>query len=118
MEYTLDLPIYPGHPMTLACQIAQAFPTLAAAHKPTESGWPEALGNDKVDGAGGYVYAALQALDMLADGTPLETVLAWSDSIVRSEAIYRDMAPAACEQARRYLAQTDVLVFVQRKEGD
>jgi len=101
----LDLPIYPGHPMTLAVQIAEAFPTLEAAHA-RDGDYPAALGSSKVDGAGGYVYCALEALDRLRRGESLDAVLAWADA--HSEPVYRAEWPAACEQARRYLARIDL----------
>jgi hypothetical protein len=116
MEYLLqyngrlDFPVYPGHPITLAIQIARAFPSLAAARERTPSGWPAALGSPDVDGAGGSVYAALQALDKLAAGEPLDAVMAWADS--GSEPAYRDEWPAACAQARRYLASVDLAAWV------
>lgn len=106
-----DIAYYPGHPITLAVQIAQAFPTLEEAHATTEHGWSAALSCDKVDGAGGNVYAALQALDKLRKGESLESVLAWADGC--REYPYRADWPAACEQARRYLARLDLVAYVQ-----
>lgn len=108
-----DIPVYPGHPITLAVQIARAFPTLAAAHASTGD-CPAALASSDVSGAGGSVYAALQALDKLAAGVSLDAVLAWADGC--REYPYRADWPAACAQARRYLASTDLLAWV--REGD
>jgi hypothetical protein len=105
----IDFPIYPGHPITLAVQIARAFPTFAAARAPSSHGWPEALSSDKVDGAGGNVYTALQALGKLRKGESIESVLAWADGC--REYPYRADWPAACEQARRYLATIDLVAW-------
>jgi hypothetical protein len=110
-----DIPYYPGHPITLAVQIALAFPT----HARTEHGWPAALSSSKVDGAGGSVYSALQALDKLAKGESLETVLAWADGC--REYPYRADWPAACVQARRYLERLDLTAYAaptQRAAGE
>jgi hypothetical protein len=109
----LDFPVYPGHPITLAVQIARAFPSLDAAHGRTEHGWPAALSSGLVSGAGGSVYMALQALDKLRSGESLDTVLSWSDACCY-ERPYRDKWPAACEQARRYLASTDLMGWVHK----
>lgn len=105
-----DIPYYPGHPITLAVQIARAFPTFAAARATSPHGWPEALSSDKVDGAGGNVYTALMVLDKLRKGENLDAVLAWADGC--REYPYRDEWPAACEQARRYLATIDLVAWV------
>ena len=117
MEYllrhngALDFPVYPGHPITLAVQIAHAFPTLAAAHARTGS-CPAALASGDVAGAGGNVYSALQALDKLAAGVALDDVLVWADGC--REYPFRETWPDACEQARRYLASTDLLAWVRQ----
>jgi len=107
-----DIPYYPGHPITLACQIAQAFPTLAAAHEATPHGWPAALSCGTVDGAGGNVYTALTALDKLHKGERLEDVLLWADGC--REYPYRADWPAACVQARRWLARVDLVEFASK----
>lgn len=117
MEYllrdndVLDFPVYPGHPITIAVQIAHAFPTLAAARASTGD-CPAALASGDVSGAGGAVYSALQALGKLAAGAALEDVLKWSDACAY-EHPYRATWPAACEQARRYLADTDLVAWVR-----
>jgi hypothetical protein len=103
----LDFPVYPGHPITLAVQIARAFPSLVAAHERTPYGWPAALSSDAVSGAGGNVYTALMALDKLAKGEGIEAVLSWADGC--REYPYRADWPEACAQARRYLADTDLV---------
>lgn len=110
-----EIPIYPGHPITLACQIAVAFPTLDAAHwRAPGAKYPAALGSDKVGGAGTYVRAALYALRCLRNGQPLDDVLARADGA--SEYTYRADWPAACEQARRFLACVDLVAWAQLKE--
>jgi hypothetical protein len=109
-----DIPYYPGHPITLAVQIAQAFPTLAEAHARTEFGWCAALSCNKVHGAGGSVYSALQALDKLRNGERLEAVVAWADGC--REWPYREDWPAACVQARRYLERLDLVAYARRTD--
>lgn len=116
MEYllrhngALDFPVYPGHPMTLAVQIARAFESLEAAHAWTGD-CPAALASGDVAGAGGSVYSALQALDKLRAGVPLDDVLTWADGC--REYPYRAEWPEACAQARRYLASTDLLAWTR-----
>lgn len=106
-----DIPYYPGHPITLAVQIARAFPNLDTASARGYAA-PAALEHDAVSGAGGNVYTALQALDKLRKGEPLETVLEWADGC--REYPYRSEWPAACEQARRYLATIDLVEWVRQ----
>lgn len=106
----LDFPVYPGHPMTIAVRIARAFPSLDAAHAKGHT-YAAALESGDVGGAGGNVYTALMALDKLAKGEALDAVLTWADGC--SEYGYRDRWPAACEQARRYLATTDLVSWVR-----
>ena len=105
----IDFPVYPGHPITIACQIARAFPTLGAALEPTGHGWCKAVGSSGVGGGGCNVRLGVEALRKLAAGAALADVLAWADSC--SEPAYRKDWPRACEQARRYLADTDIVAW-------
>lgn len=106
----LDFPVYPGHAITIAVQIAKAFPNYEAAAQRGHE-YAAALESSDVSGAGGNVYAALFALKRLRGGESLESVLALADASV--EHAYRDKWPAACEQARRYLATVDLIAWVR-----
>jgi hypothetical protein len=118
-----DRPVYPGHPITLACQIATTFPDLEAAGHPTRWGWPAALSSGQVSGAGSSVYLGLNVLRMLRDGHPLDEVLAWADDMWLAGSRWNDAgylaseAAVGIEQARRYLAATSLLQWVRGDES-
>ena len=81
----LDEPaVYPGHPITLACLIANLYPSLDAAEVvPTDQArvhrYPAALEDHRIPGAGGNVWDALELLRRLRSGHSVETVIAWAD---------------------------------------
>ena len=66
--------VYPGHPCLIAMQIMAAFPDAEAALKKTEHGWPEALSNSSVGGAGGATYQGVSVIKKLVEnpGKPNE----------------------------------------------
>ncbi len=64
-----EFAVYPGHPVTIAWVIVQAFPTFDSAFKNTEFDFPAALGSPDIPGAGGCVYGALDFLSSLRKGT-------------------------------------------------
>lgn len=106
--------VYPGHPITLACQIASEYESLAEATKPTKYGWSDALSNDAINGAGGSVCTALEALHKLARGEPLDSVLEWAAASWRwtcANDIKQDPARGQ-EQANRMLAQVDLVSWI------
>lgn len=67
-ELTGACPVYPGHPLVVAVQIMSTFGSIAEASAPTEHGWPEALGNSDISGAGCHVGAGLRILQRGAAG--------------------------------------------------
>ncbi len=77
--------VYPGHAVTLAYAIMQAYPSLEAAltRRANES-FPEALGNNDIPGAGGCVYSALEIL-RLAYSVGLDAAFERGDEIWLSE---------------------------------
>ncbi len=71
--------IYPGHPVTIAWAIVNVYDNLDEALTQTEHGFPHALGNGSIPGAGGCVYNGLQFLVYLRDGMPSDEALAMAD---------------------------------------
>lgn len=64
--------IYPGHPVTIALLIVEAYPSLADAERKCErTGYPAALGSADIPGAGGNVRAALRLLQSVRAGALL-----------------------------------------------
>jgi len=64
-----EIAVYPGHPLTLAYLIVNAYPSLAqATRKSDRSEFMHALANCGIPGAGGNVYSALRFLKAVADG--------------------------------------------------
>lgn len=72
-------PVYPGHPITVAWYIVNKYGSFEEANKNTKHGWPRALGDNDIPGAGGEVYMALDFLNKLVDGATWEDVVAWAD---------------------------------------
>lgn len=70
--------IYPGHPVTLALAIIGEYDTYEAAFE-KEPNTPAALGNSRIRGAGGNVYAALDLLASLRRGVPFKDAVAEAD---------------------------------------
>lgn len=107
---TDEQPIYPGHAVTIACQIAVTFPSFADAIRPTTAGWPEALASRAIAGAGGSVYQALALLRRIEEGQPLDEVMRWADTRWRSRCAEegRPDGDRGCEQARRFVAAIDL----------
>lgn len=62
-------PTYPGHPCTLALLVLRKYPQIAAAFKPTEHVFPEALGDSDIPCAGSAVYQALDLIRYVRNGT-------------------------------------------------
>ncbi len=61
--------IYPGHPIAIALMIVETFPSLTAATTIAAGRcYCNALGSDKVPGAGGNVHDALDLLTMIVHG--------------------------------------------------
>lgn len=78
---TGDYPVYPGHPLTTAWQIMEVFDSPKAALMPAADGlgYPAALTDGRISGAGGEVRAACDLLRKALDGVPAEELLAWAD---------------------------------------
>lgn len=71
LEYRLlegKAAVYPGHSVTLAYLIVNAFPSLDAAKcRKADESFPAALSNSAITGAGRPVYAALDFLQRAFD---------------------------------------------------
>jgi len=110
-------PIYPGHPVTIACQIARAFPSLHAAQHDTGNGMPAARASIFVTGSGEAIYTALIACDQIAAGEPLATVRTWANTEwLKLAARYQLTAPAISvgrAQADDWLADTDLVGWIR-----
>lgn len=68
--------VYPGHPVTVGLLIMERYNTIDEALHPTIHGWPEAVGDGAIPGAGSEVHAAVHLLRSIALGerTPEEAV--------------------------------------------
>ena len=67
--------VYPGHPLLLATIIMSAYPHFAAANAPTPYGWPAALGDTRIPGAGDHVYAAMRCLEIGVEGGAIDEMV-------------------------------------------
>lgn len=74
-DLTGDWPVYPGHPLVLATAIMEVFPSFDAAHRKTEHGWCEALGDSRIPGAGDHVGAAMRVLKLGAEGRSADDMI-------------------------------------------
>lgn len=63
-----DYTVYPGHPLTLALVIMHRYQSLSQASQRTSFGWPSAVGEGDIPGAGSAIYNALELLNRIADG--------------------------------------------------
>lgn len=97
--------IYPGHPLVIATLILDKYrDTLGEAFERTEHGWPKALGDSDIPGAGDAVYSGLSVLHYIRDGhhTPTqaveEAIKFWIYLRDQSSA-YRDKIAPGNEQA-------------------
>lgn len=90
LEILGEFSVYPGHPVTIAYLITKLYHNYEEAAKRTEYGFPVALGDNRIPGAGGNVYTALSLLEYLKNGTFCKraedkglsiwgTALAWAD---------------------------------------
>lgn len=64
--------VYPGHPVTIAIEIARVFRTYEAASERTGRGWEAALSHSDVRGAGGAVRTGLHLLRLVHEGMSAE----------------------------------------------
>lgn len=78
-KLTGEWPVYPGHPLVLATAIMEVFPSYDAANAPTGHGWCEALGDQRIPGAGCHVTAAMRLLKLGADGAGVEDMVSYGD---------------------------------------
>lgn len=69
-------PIYPGHPLVVACYTMLAFDSLADALETTEHGWSAMVGSTDVPGCGSSVRAAENLLDNLRRGGDIDLAVA------------------------------------------
>lgn len=78
---------YPGHPISLAYFITQVYgDDIEEAYAETERGYPKALEDSRIPGAGGRVHAALELLHYLLNGeVDQEEVFSRAEDIWHSE---------------------------------
>lgn len=69
---------YPGHPLVLAAAIMSIFPSYKEANAPTQYGWCEAVGDNRIPGAGDHVYAAMRCLSIGADGGTADQMIEYA----------------------------------------
>ncbi len=99
--------VYPGHPVTIAWVIVNAFPSYEAAFAKTESGYAAALASGDIPGAGGNVYAALDLLQRFREGVPFDDAIAYSNRVWQSYTSdgFRDRREPGQAQADKVTAQ-------------
>src|SRR4051812_31063959 len=77
--------VYPGHPIVIAYLVTFAYPNLTSALTPdiqpdgAPYGWPSALGNNDIPGAGGCVHSGLYVLKRIRDGLTVKQSLEQAD---------------------------------------
>jgi hypothetical protein len=74
-----EWPIYPGHPLVIATEIMEVFPSFAAANEPTVQGWSAALGDQRITGAGCHVGAAMRVLKIGREGGRPEDMISYAN---------------------------------------
>lgn len=77
--------VYPGHPIVTAYMISKSFSSFEEASAPTCHGFPRALGDTRIHGAGSSVYAGLRVLQKLRDGEAMDSIVAHAADIWRGE---------------------------------
>lgn len=128
-----EFAVYPGHPVTLAYIITQVFDTYEEASGRSCScgsglhlcgkGWPNALGDSAVPGAGGNVYGALDLLARLHKG------MSWDDAIKHAvdywdrcdsqKTAYPKRHQEGQEQAEKFLQKLkDQSAWWSKKDGN
>jgi hypothetical protein len=77
-----EVAIYPGHPLTIAYLIVNAYPSLVAAiRKSDQTTYPDALSNGNIPGAGGNVLVALDFLrKAVIEHAPINDVIDHANS--------------------------------------
>ena len=93
--------IYPGHCVTLAYLVMQAYPSLeAATFRKHGATCPDALSNGNIPGAGGPVYSALDVLKH-AFTHGVESAFAYGDKVWEGETAngYKDRREPGQTQA-------------------
>jgi hypothetical protein len=111
--------VYPGHPITIAYQISQAFSCFEEADAPTSFGWPRALGAEAVKGAGDCVYAAMDFLRLLHRGATFDFAVtrARAEWALTATGVYEDRLQQGDEQATQLLSLFDPQWWVPRESG-
>lgn len=89
---------YPGHALVIATVIMEKYPSFAEVRNGEKYGFPEALGDDDIPGAGGCVYSAL---DVLAK-EDVEEAIALADYFWRGacSGCYADRYNKGAEEAK------------------
>jgi hypothetical protein len=101
--------VYPGHPVTIAFCIVNAFETYEEAFAPTPHNFAEALGSCAIPGAGGCVSSALHLLSHLRQGLDTTKALeiaddTWARTDSQKEQ-YSERWAKGQEQADRFKAK-------------
>lgn len=93
----------PGHPLVLATLIMKLYPSFAEASRGDEEGVRMAEADTRLPGEGEQIKAAVDALELLASGAPIDdVVMVAKDSWYRSWAGGRpDLIEAGQQQANR-----------------
>lgn len=73
--------VYPGHAVTVAYCIVNAFQTYEEAFQRTEHNWAAALGDGRIPGSGGCVASALDFLRRLRQGATEEEAFQFADEL-------------------------------------
>jgi hypothetical protein len=97
--------VYPGHALVIAICIMEKYPSLEEALKPCVSkhtgephGYPNALGDQDIPGAGSCVYLALDVLKM----EDIEKAIEFANTLWKGECSdgYKDRYNTGVEQAK------------------
>ncbi|MBB4861651.1 hypothetical protein HNP46_000462 [Pseudomonas nitritireducens] len=76
---TDDHMVYPGHPLVVATVIMTLYPDFQSANKRTELNFSEALGDNRVPGAGCHVNAAMNLLKKGSDGESIDAMVEYGN---------------------------------------
>jgi hypothetical protein len=78
METLGAYPVYPGHTNSISLCVLRKYPKINDAFERTSHGWPTALGDGDISGAGGCVHQGLDLIRRIMDhGDTPEEAVAW-----------------------------------------
>jgi hypothetical protein len=93
--------VYPGHPVFLALQIMDAFPSFERAAAKDNGEFNNAVSSDRVNGSGGAVHSAMRLLEFAKQGINPEQVFQYG---VETWASARGWGTVGCDFASNYEA--------------